>query len=144
MYTLRPMSIADYSAVIDLMKQTPGVSFRDADSLDSTTRYLERNPGLSFVAEAEGQLVGCLMSGHDGRRGYLQHLVVLPAFRRQGIANALVEQCLNALQQLGILKSHIDIFRTNKLAITYWESQGWKLRNDIHRYSFVRGGSDNA
>ena len=138
------MTIDDYDSVVELMKQTPGVSFRDADSRESTNRYLQRNPGLSFVCEVDRQLVGCIMSGHDGRRGYLQHLVVLPTHRRQGIANALVESCLTELEILGILKSHIDVFKTNALASAYWESQGWKLRTDIHRYSLVRSGSENA
>jgi len=138
------MTIDDYDSVVELMKQTPGVSFRDADSRESTNRYLQRNPGLSFVCEVDRQLVGCIMSGHDGRRGYLQHLVVLPTHRRQGIANALVESCLTELESLGILKSHIDVFKTNVLASAYWESQGWKLRSDIHRYSLVRSGSENA
>ena len=138
------MTIDDYDAVVELMNQTPGVSFRDADSRESTNRYLQRNPGLSFLCEADHQVVGCIMSGHDGRRGYLQHLVVLPAHRRQGIANALVESCLTELEALGILKSHIDVFKTNALASAYWESQGWKLRTDIHRYSLVRSGCENA
>jgi len=136
------MSIADYDAVIGLLRQSPGVSLRGADSREATARYLERNPGLSFVAEASHQLVGCIMSGHDGRRGYLQHLAVLAAFRRKGIANALVGSCLRELEKLGILKSHIDVFRTNALAAAYWESQGWTLRTDIHRYSFTRSGDD--
>ena len=142
--SLRPMTMDDYDAVIELMKSTPGVSFRDADSRDATARYLERNPGLSFVAEKEGRLVGCVMSGHDGRRGYLQHLVVLPDHRRQGIANSLVDRCLAALEQLGIMKSHIDVYRTNDVGQAYWESQGWTLRTDIHRYSHVRRGHENA
>lgn len=144
MHVIRPMSIADYDAVIELMQQTPGISFRDADSRESTARYLERNPGLSFVCEADRQLVGSVMSGHDGRRGYLQHLVVLPVYRRQGIANALVEHCLSELEKLGIHKCHIDVFKTNDLASAYWESQGWTLRTDIDRYSFVRSAGENA
>ena len=144
MHTIRAMSINDYDSVIGLMKQTPGVTFRDADSRESTARYLARNPDLSFVAEAGAGLVGCVMSGHDGRRGYLQHLVVLPAFQRQGIANELVEKCLASLEELGILKTHIDVFKTNELAQSYWSSQGWKLRADIHRFSFVRSGGENA
>ena len=144
MVTIRPMGIEDYDAVTELMRRTPGVSFRDADSRESTRRYLERNPGLSFVAEAGGRTVGCIMSGHDGRRGYLQHLVVLPEHRRQGIANALVEHCLAALAVLGIVKSHVDVFRTNDLAHAFWIGQGWKLRTDIDRFSFIRGGSENA
>ena len=144
MQTLRVMTIDDYDGVVDLMKQTPGVSFRDADSLESTRRYLQRNPGLSFVCEIDSQIAGCIMSGHDGRRGYLQHLIVRPTNRRKGIAKALVESCLMALESLGILKSHLDVLKTNTLAPAYWASQGWKLRSDIHRYSWVRSGRENV
>ncbi|MBI2725137.1 MAG: GNAT family N-acetyltransferase [Polaromonas sp.] len=144
MHSIRMMTIADHDAVVRLMKETPGVMFRDADSQESTARYLQRNPGLSFVCEVDGQLVGCIMCGHDGRRGYLQHLIVLPAHRRKGIANALVESCVDELEKLGIFKSHVDVMKTNTLAAAYWESQGWKLRSDIDRFSLVRSGAANA
>lgn len=141
---IRPMRIDDYDAVIALMQATPGVTVRDADSREMTQRYLARNPGLSFVAVAGGVVVGCLMAGHDGRRGYLQHLVVVSAFRRRGIAAALVEQCVSALAQEGIRKSHIDILKTNDSGKAFWERQGWVRRTDIDRYSYIRGGGDNT
>jgi N-acetylglutamate synthase len=144
MHSIRIMTIADYDLVLELMKQTPGVSFREADSRESSARYLERNPELSFVAENENQIIGCVMCGHDGRRGYLQHLIVLPDFRRNGIANALVKRCLNSLENIGIFKCHIDVFKTNALASAYWESQKWQLRTDINRYSFVRSDRGNV
>ena len=144
MFAIRAMTIEDYDAVIELMKRTPGVTFRDADSREATQRYLERNPGLSFVATVDDEIVGCLMSGHDGRRGYLQHLVVEPSHRRKGIANALVETCLAELERLGIVKSHVDVLKSNEVARSYWSSQGWALRTDIDRYSFIRGAGANA
>lgn len=144
MFTIRIMTINDYDSVIALMNSTPGVSVRDADSRESTSRYLQRNPGMSFVAEVDAALVGCVMCGHDGRRGYLQHLVVVPDYRRQGIANALVEHCLVRLESEGILKCHLDVFKTNHAAADYWTQQGWQLRTDIDRYSFVRSGNANA
>jgi ribosomal protein S18 acetylase RimI-like enzyme len=144
MFNIRIMTMDDYDAVIDLMKNTPGVSVRDADSRESTSRYLQRNPGMSFVAEVNSALAGCVMCGHDGRRGYLQHLLVLSEYRRQGIANALVERCLSSLEGQGILKCHLDVFKTNHAAADYWRSQGWQLRTDIDRYSFIRSGNSNA
>ncbi|MCS3472658.1 ribosomal protein S18 acetylase RimI-like enzyme [Pseudomonas sp. JUb42] len=143
-FTLRPMTTADYDAVLSLMQRTPGISIRDADSRESTERYLARNPGLSFVAVDDQALCGCLMAGHDGRRGYLQHLIVLPEYRRQGIAGVLVERCLNELAALGIHKSHVDVLKTNDLAAAYWAAQGWTLREDIDRYSVIWSGSANA
>jgi len=144
MFTLRVMTLADYDAVLQMMRDTPGISLRDADSRESTERYLQRNPGLSFVAEADAMVCGCIMAGHDGRRGYLQHLLVLPEYRRQGIANALVERCVSSLEAQGIHKAHLDVFKTNVTAAQYWQSQGWKLRDDIDRYSFTRPGNENA
>lgn len=123
MLTIRVMTMDDYDGVIDLMKRTPGVTFRDADSRESTSKYLQRNPGMSFVAEVAGILCACVMCGHDGRRGYLQHLVVLPQYRRQGIANTLVERCLSTLEQHGILKCHLDVIKTNATAADYWRSK---------------------
>jgi len=141
---IRVMTPADYDAVLALMQDTPGISLRDADSREATERYLARNPALSFVAQAEGRLIACVMCGHDGRRGYLQHLLVLPDYRRQGIAHALVERCLAALLHLGIHKCHLDVFKTNTRAARYWQGQGWTLRTDIDRYSFTRQGNENA
>jgi ribosomal protein S18 acetylase RimI-like enzyme len=60
------------------------------------------------------------MCGHDGRRGYLQHLAVHESFRRRGIGTALVEACLAKLAKLGILKTHIDVLVGNRVAIDYW------------------------
>ena len=119
MFSIRVMTLDDYDAVMEMMRSTPGISLRDADSRESTARYLARNPGMSFVAEAEGVLCGCVMCGHDGRRGYLQHLLVLPEYRRQGIANALVERCLSSLENLGIHKCHLDVFKTNLACLLY-------------------------
>jgi ribosomal protein S18 acetylase RimI-like enzyme len=89
-------------------------------------------------------MIGCVMSGHDGRRGYLQHLVVLPSHRLKGVATALVDRCIAELERLGIFKTHVDVLRSNEAGQAYWERQGWKLRDDIRRYSYVRDGSANA
>ncbi len=141
---IRSMTIEDYDAVIGLLTSTSGVRLRDADSREATARYLERNPGLSFVAFGDGTIVGCVMCGHDGRRGYLQHLAVSPDHRRRGIGSALVEACLSKLESLGILKTHIDVLVGNQQAHDFWSSYGWHKRDDIFRYSFVRGHDTNA
>lgn len=137
-------TIDRYDEVMALMMATPGVSVRDADSREATARYLERNPGLSFLAIDNGALIGCAMCGHDGRRGYLQHVIVAPSHRRQGIANQLVQRCLDKLAAMGILKTHLDVFVANEYANAYWNKRGWQKREDIHRYSMNRSGSKNA
>ena len=141
---IREMTIADHSRIIDLMRNTPGVTVRDADSREATEMYLERNPRLSFVAERAGEIIGCVMCGHDGRRGYLQHLVVSEAERRNGIGSRLVERCIQTLEKIGIMKTHIHVFRENELANSYWKSKGWQRRDDLHVYSLNRSSNRNA
>ncbi|MGN6311100.1 MAG: GNAT family N-acetyltransferase [Xanthobacteraceae bacterium] len=138
------MTIEDFDRVLALMRRTPGVTVRDADSNEMVARYLNRNPGLSFIAEQAGELVGCVMAGHDGRRGYLQHLIVAPSHRSTGLATRLVNASLDRLRVEGILKSHIDVLATNESAMRFWEKIGWRRRTDIVRYSFIRDGGENV
>jgi ribosomal protein S18 acetylase RimI-like enzyme len=107
-------------------------------------KYLRRNPGLSFVAEVEGEIVGSLMAGHDGRRGYILHLAVATRLRRQGIAGHLLLLCLQALKQEGIDKSHVHVLRSNRIGNEFWLRRGWIHRGEIELYSFVNGDSPNA
>ena len=138
------MTIEDYDEVMQLLTATNGVRLCDADSHGATARYLERNPGLSFVALVDGAIVGCVMCGHDGRRGYLQHLAVSSHYRRRGIGSALVEASLAKLQSIGILKTHIDVLVENQQAHDFWRGSGWRKRDDIFRYSHVKGHDSNA
>jgi ribosomal protein S18 acetylase RimI-like enzyme len=137
-------TIDRYDDVMALMRRTPGLSIRDADSRPATERYLARNPGMSFLCIDGEQVVGCAMCGHDGRRGYLQHVIVDAAYRGRGIADELVENCLAELGKVGIEKTHIDVFVDNDLANRYWTRRGWQQRHDIYRYSLNRSGRGNA
>lgn len=140
---VRPMTMADYEAVLGLMRGAAGVAVRAADSPEAIGRYLSRNPGLSFVAEQDGRLIGCVFGGHDGRRGSLHHLAVAVDCRRAGVGRALVARALDALEAIGIYKTHIDVFADNSQAIAFWKAAGWQERNDIRRFSFNRSADPN-
>jgi len=140
----RCMQISDYQPVIQLWRNCEGLSLRDADSRDGIEKYLERNPGLSFVAEDDAQIFGSIMAGHDGKRGYIQHLAVDPALRKRGIATKLVDLCLDALKSRGIDKSHVHVLKKNQAGRAYWSSRGWNLRAEIVMYSFINGDNENT
>jgi ribosomal protein S18 acetylase RimI-like enzyme len=93
--------------------------------------YLKRNSGMSFVARYKNEIIGAVLCGHDGRRGYLHHLAVHADFRNQGIGRSLVEKCVAALQSGGIQKCHLFIFSSNENGIRFWEKIGWTRRKDI-------------
>ncbi|WP_416397015.1 GNAT family N-acetyltransferase [Allohahella sp. A8] len=136
----REMSIADYEQVIALWSGAQGLRLRQADSREGIARYLQRNPGLSFVAEQQldgGEIVGTVMAGHDGKRGYLQHLTVGEGHRGAGIGTELTRRCLEALKQEGILKTHLFVLDDNAAARRYWQNRGWQKRDDFSVYSFI-------
>ena len=140
----RNMRITDYDAVMQLWRSCEGISLRDADSVDGIAVYLERNPGLSFVAYDERGIVGSLMAGHDGKRGYIQHLAVAEPARRQGVAAQLVEHCLEALRAQGIVKSHVHVLDSNRAGREFWLRRGWHHRAEIEMYSLINGDNQNA
>jgi N-acetylglutamate synthase len=125
------MTMLDYPEVIQLWGQTPGIGLSQADEPERIAAYLERNPGMSFTARKEGELVGAALAGHDGRRGYLHHLAVRTDRRGQGIGRALVEHCLESLRQAGIDKCHLFVFHSNQEGIAFWKYLGWKERVEI-------------
>lgn len=99
---------------------------------------------MSFVAEDNGELVGGVMSGHDGRRGHLQHLVVKSAYRRQGLGKALCTKCVTALQALGIAKTHIFVLKTNEIGQAFWATTGWRRVDEAYVYSYNTSSDANA
>lgn len=128
---IRPMTMTDYEAVCALWESCDGVGLNDADQPDPLSAYLHRNPGISFVAQEDSAIVGAVLCGHDGRRGYLNHLAVSPDHRYQGIARRLVAHCLEALQLAGIAKCHLFIFASNQDGRNFWQKIGWTLRDDL-------------
>ena len=89
-------------------------------------------------------MVGCSLCAHDGRRGYLQNVMVKSEYRKKGIAKELVKRSLDALTEIGIMKTHIDVFKKNDSANNYWKKNGWILREDINRYSYNRSNNPNV
>ncbi|WP_115718005.1 GNAT family N-acetyltransferase [Gallaecimonas mangrovi] len=140
----RALNIDDYPKLLQLWQAAQGVKLREADSEQGIAKYLARNPGLSFVAEDGGKIVGSIMAGHDGKRGYIQHLAVLTERQKAGIATKLLALCLDALKAEGILKSHIHVLGDNALAKEYWSNRGWVRRSDIEVYSYINGAGENT
>lgn len=133
---LREVIPADHAVLHALWADTPGVQLRAEDDYAPFCAYLARNPGLGLLAEADGRIVGCLLAGHDGRRGYLQHLAVDPAYRRRGIAGALIAAVLERLAAQGIAKSHVFVLDAVPEALAFWRAQaGWGERGDIRVFS---------
>lgn len=132
MIDIRIMTIEDYDGVYELWIKTPGMGLNATDdSREGINKYLKRNPTTSFVAEENGKIIGVILSGHDGRRGYIHHTAVLPDYRNQGVARKLVDNAMNALDKEGINKVALVAFEKNKIGNGFWESNGFTVRDDL-------------
>ena len=129
---VREMTILDYEAVTSLWRQTEGIGLSDSDSAPAITAFLERNPGLSCVAvRSDGMVVGAILCGHDGRRGYLHHLAVSRECRRRGLARRMVDFCFSRLARDGIAKCNLFLFTHNTEGEAFWTHNGWRKRSDL-------------
>lgn len=135
--TIHEMDIKDYDQIYQLWESSENIGLSKADSRYGITRFLERNPGMSYVAWKGDVLVGTVLCGHDGRRGYIHHLMVHPDHRRQGIGQSLVSRCMFALTRIGIQKCHLFVFEDNIGGIKFWENLGWTKRVELTMMSHV-------
>ena len=126
------MTIEDYEKVYQLWLSCSGMGLNNLDdSKDGIAKYLDRNPATCFVAEKSDEIIGVIISGHDGRRGFIYHTAVNPEYRNQGIAKMLVEAAMDALKANGINKVALVVFDRNKDGNAFWEKVGFTVREDL-------------
>lgn len=129
---IRLMSIADYDQVYQLWTNTEGLGLRSLDdSSEGIHKFLQRNPCTNFIALVENKIIGVIVCGHDGRRGYIYHAAVETEYRERGIGKALVNAALDALRREKINKVALVAFSSNDLGNKFWESLGFNLRTDL-------------
>lgn len=129
---IRLMMINDYEKVYQLWLNTPGMGLNDIDdSREGIKKYLQRNPATCFVAEKDNTIIGVIISGHDGRRGYIYHMAVHQDYQRQGIGKQLLDHALEALDKEGINKVALVVFSHNQSGNDFWQKCGFEKREDL-------------
>ena len=98
----------------------------EGDGREDIARYLQRNPGLSRVAQRDGQIVGAVLCGHDGRRGLIYHLAVAKECRGRGLGRQLVSECLEGLRACGINRAVLLVAKDNTGGRECWLSTGFE------------------
>lgn len=135
---VREMKTEDYDKVHNLWMTIKGFGIRSVDdSYEGVERFLKRNPGLSAVAEEDGNIVGCILCGHDGRRGCMYHVCVAEEFRMKGIGRSMVVHCMEGLKAESISKVSLIAFAENDIGNAFWNEIGWTKREDLNYYDFV-------
>ena len=129
---IRNMQLDDYDSVYALWLSCAGMGLNNIDdSREGIRKYLARNPKTCFVAVEQERIIGAILTGHDGRRGYISHTAVSPAYQHQGIGKQLVEVALNALKGQNITKVNLVVFSHNESGNAFWEALGFTERPDL-------------
>lgn len=132
------MTIEDYQGVHDLWMTIKGFAIRSIDdSREGVERFLKRNSATSVVAEENGEIVGSILCGHDGRRGCLYHVCVREDCRMRGIGKSMVVRCMEELEKEKISKVSLIAFTENDIGNAFWKEIGWTKREDLNYYDFV-------
>lgn len=135
---IRTMTIEDYDKLFALWKTIKGFGIRSIDdSREGIERFLKRNPTTSIVAEEQGEIIGAILCGHDGRRGCFYHVCVKEEYRKHGIGKQMAVAAMEALKKEYISKVNLIAFRSNEVGNRFWKSMGWTFREDLNYYDFT-------
>jgi N-acetylglutamate synthase len=125
--TTREFVIEDYDAAIALwLAEEQSIEVCEGDSREEIAEYFKRNPGLSRVAESDGKIVGAVLCGHDGRRGWIYHLAVSPEYRGRGVGKLLIDDCVRGLTHAGLKRAIILVAGDNPAGREFWLRNGWE------------------
>ncbi len=129
---IRQMTIEDYDKVYKLWTSTAGMGMRNLDdSFQGIKKFLKRNPTTNYIAQVDDKIIGVILCGHDGRRGYIYHSAVDSDYRENGVGKALVNAALHALKKEEINKVALVAFGSNDLGNKFWQSLGFDKRDDL-------------
>jgi ribosomal protein S18 acetylase RimI-like enzyme len=131
-----PFHIKRYHEAYQLWTSIAGMGIRTIDdSEEGIAKFLRRNPASCFLAEEADHVIGTILCGHDGRRGYIYHICVCPDFRGRGIGKKLLEAALSTLRDEKINKATLVCFRKNEVGNGFWKAAGWELREDLNYWN---------
>ncbi len=124
--TFREIDIQDFERLIPFWKENYFVN--EMDSYGRFKLFLEKNPSLGILAEDDGVIVGTALGSFDGRRGYLQKVVVDKKLRKKGLGQQLVKKVIAKLQTLGTIYIPINV---EQEFVHFYENCGFKKTTQI-------------
>ena len=129
---IRPFTMDDYDAVFALWQAAaPWIEIRPSDSRSEVAKRCSRDGELFLVAERGERLIGVVMGGWDGRRGWMHHLAVAPEERGCGVGGILVRALERQLESVGCLKVNLLVRDWNESARRFYARLGYDASPDL-------------
>ena len=126
----------DYPAARSLWENAgSGIQLRRSDEPEEIQKKLQRDPDLFLVAESNGKMIGTVIGGFDGRRGFIYNLAVEAAFRQHGIGSLLMDEVERRLKAKGCLKCYLMVTVDNESAMRFYEARQWERMDTVHTFT---------
>ncbi|MFX0025705.1 MAG: GNAT family N-acetyltransferase [Candidatus Hermodarchaeota archaeon] len=129
-------SLQFYEDVVDIWKKT-GISITSSDTKEGINIMLNKNPDLCLIAKIDEKVIGVVMGGFDGRRGYVHHLAIDPEYQKKGYGRLLMDELIERLKKKRIHKVHLFIEKHNEDVIAFYNKLDWEIRKDLVMMSFI-------
>jgi ribosomal protein S18 acetylase RimI-like enzyme len=121
-----------FGAVLALWEASgPGIRISPSDSSEKIKHKLERDPDLFLVAEEDGEVIGAVLGGYDGRRGIVYHLAVQREWQNRGVGRSLMRELETRLRDKGCIKYYLLVTKDNPEAVAFYEHIGVEVM-DLH------------
>ncbi|MCJ7647802.1 MAG: GNAT family N-acetyltransferase [Candidatus Lokiarchaeota archaeon] len=133
---IEKFTMESYENIVDLWGKS-GISVGSTDTRDEIERMLQRNPELFLIGKVDNKVIGVVMGGFDGRRGYVHHLAIDPDYQRRGFGTMIMDDILKKFRKIGVHKVHLFIEKYNKELVEFYKNLGWEMRDDLIMMSFV-------
>lgn len=124
--TIRGFHPTEIEAVV-LLWERCGLTRSWNDPRKDIARKLLVNPELFLIAECDGQIVGTVMAGYEGHRGWINYLGVDPEYQRRGIGRQLMVAAEEKLRACGCPKINLQVRSTNAAVIEFYRAIGYAI-----------------
>ena len=121
----------DRIQVVELWRNVFGYETAHNEPNLAISKKIATKDGLFFVAVENTEVVGTIMAGYDGHRGWLYSVAVDPNKRLSGLGSSLVQHAEKALTDLGCMKVKLQLLSTNEATAAFWKSLGYSVEPNI-------------
>lgn len=133
---IEKFAIENYDEIIRLWRKVD-LTITSSDSKEEVERMLQLNPDLFLIGKIDEKIIGVVMGGFDGRRGYVHHLAIDPKYQKKGFGKMLVDELMKKFREKKVHKVHLFIEKRNNDVITFYQKLGWEMRNDLVMMSII-------
>lgn len=125
----------DFEALLTLWNNVgPGIGIGKSDELPELIKKFHADPELFLVAELEGNIIGTVIGGFDGRRGMVYHLAVTKEHQHQGLGEFLLKEVEDRLRAKGCVKAYLLVKKGNPTLETFYLQRDWQMMDHIKMF----------